>query len=137
MNEFDEIPQAIEIMRGVIAEFEFRALAGNDPPDKILDTIKAIVSVAMSHGEAPRGRGAPIRGLGYDFDEAQIVASLNEYGGSLDRAVRAHYQRDDNEWLEEGQIETIVRRIRGRKKEIDAVGIPDYIGAPPAINSGN
>ena len=145
MNEYDEIPQAIEIMRGVIAEvvdvelhldqfmrgviaeFEFKALAGGDPPEAIMSTIKEIISVAVSHGKAPPRRGAPYRGVGYDFDDAQIVASLPDHDDSLDKAARAHWQRDDGEWLDEGQIETIIKRIRKHKKQIDEIGMPDYV----------
>jgi hypothetical protein len=136
MNESDEIPQAIEIMRGVIAAFEFKALAGSDPPETVINTIKEIIFVAMSHGKAPPRRGAPCRGVGYDFDDAQIVASLPDHDDSLERAVRAHWQRDDDEWLDEGQIETIIKRIRKHKKQVEEIGMPDYIGAPP-LRGGN
>ena len=98
MNEFDEIPQAIEIMRGVIEELERKALAGEDP-EGALAIIKKVIFVAGSHDKPTLRRGAPYRGVGYDFGEAQIVASLQEYGGSLDKAVRAHYQRDEDDWL--------------------------------------
>ena len=74
MNEFDEIPQAIAIMRGVIEELELKALAG-DNPQAALATIKEVIFVAGSHGKASPRRGAPFRGVGYEFDEAQIVAS--------------------------------------------------------------
>jgi len=121
VNEFDEIPQAIEIVRGVIAELEMKALTGNDP-ELCLGTIKKIIFVASSHGRPKPRRGAPFRGVGYDFDEALIIASLDEHGGSLEKAVRAYWQREDGDWLDESQIETIIKRIRKRKREIEAVG---------------
>ena len=136
MNENDEIPQAIEIMRAVIEELEWKALAG-DNPEEALKTIKEVVFVAASHGKASPRRGAPFRGLGYDFDDAQIVASLDEHNGSLEKAVRAHWQREDGEWLDEEQIETIMKRIRRHKRDIEAEGHPDHVAPPPDINSRN
>ena len=43
-------------------------------------------------------------------DAVEIVASLPEHGGSSDRAIRAYWQRDgEDDWKDEGQIDTIVR----------------------------
>jgi hypothetical protein len=113
----DELTDALAIMRSLVDDFFEKAETGDR--QAALDTIIKVVGALRTHGES-RGRGAPVRGLGYAEDEAQIVASLQEHKNSLTKAARAHYPDRT-----EDEIKVIVKRIRRHMKEIDAFGLPD------------
>lgn len=136
MNEFDEIPQAIGIMRVAIEDLELMALAG-DQPEEALKTILAVISAAEAYGKSPPRRGQPYRGVGYGQmgkdgyttpDEAMIVASLPWFKNNLNAAIRAQFPNATPD-----DVKNHADRIRRRQVQIREVEGDDR----PWENSGN
>lgn len=98
------------------------ALRDEPDLDAVRTTLTKAGGVLVEHWAAQRTSKKPLRGLGYTLDEALIVASISEHG-SLPAAVRAHFPDHNAEWHEAWE-----KRIRRRTADIDAAGVPDYIG---------
>jgi len=84
-----ELQTAINFARGQLDRLE-DLLAKASPAEQadIRNTMVSVIGALWSHGRVPRSSKKPPRGVGYSFDEAQIVASLEEYGNSLIAAPR-------------------------------------------------
>jgi hypothetical protein len=101
------------VARGLIDWLESRAA---DEPETVRVTIARVVGLLHSHGHTPKAGNKP-RGLGYDFDEAQIMASLPSYGESIEKAARAHWEGED-----EDVVDAKIRGLYRHKKAIDDAG---------------
>jgi hypothetical protein len=111
MSSSEEVSEALAVLEGMVAVFQERAFY--DDPDEVLLTIKRIVGAISNHGKPPKGRGQPARGVGLDFRDALVVASIPEFDNSLTRALKSYYPHADEEL-----IKVHAKRIRKHLEEI-------------------
>ena len=119
----EDIAQGLAILSAVVSTFEERAAAGTDDPQAVMEIIKSIVGAALSLRAPKHNAKKPLRGLGYTFDDAIVVAHLADFDGNMSAALRAHYPNADEE-----QIKVHANRIRSHTRDIVAAGMPDYVG---------
>jgi len=117
MSMEKEIKDAIAVVRSMLDAMEERLAAGDvDLPQARQILVRMVGSLMSEFRPAPSAGRRP-RGLGYDLDEAMIMASVDEYGGSIEKAARAHWQGQD-----EDMVEAKIRRLYRHKKEIEDTG---------------
>jgi hypothetical protein len=90
---------------------------GTEQPADVRATLVRVIGALASYGRPPVKAGRQPRGVGYDLDEAMIMASVDEYGGSIERAARAHWHSDT-----EDMVDAKLRRLYRHKKEIEDLG---------------
>lgn len=113
MTTQDEVREGLTIARAALDAMEARLSNDDFDAEGALIAIKKIVGAVMSYGRPVRGAGNPGRGVGYDLDEAMIVASLPWFKEIMSAAIRAHFPHADHE-----RVVTIAERIRRRQREI-------------------
>lgn len=113
-----EIEDAFKIVRGLVDHLEQRFTDGQGDLAKLRTTLVKAVGILAAHSRPPLKAGNRPRGLGYDVHEALIMASLPDYGGSIEKAARAHWEGED-----EDMVDAKIRRLYRHKKEIDDSGM--------------
>jgi hypothetical protein len=117
----EELRVAIAGARAHLDHLEEMLAADRESPAAVRATLVKVIGALASHGRPPRSSKKPTRGLGYTFDEAQIVASIATHG-SLPAAVRAHYSDFGGEWHD-----AVTRRIRKHHADLVSAGEePDF-----------
>jgi hypothetical protein len=111
----EEIRHSFAYLRTLLDYLEENA--EREDPAMLRATLVRTTGALMSHGRPPAKAGNKRRGLGYTFDEALIMASLDEYGGSIERAARAHWDGED-----EDQVDANIRTLYRHKREIEEDG---------------
>ncbi len=81
-------------------------------------TLSNVIGALSAYDRPPVKAGNRPRGLGFDLDEAMIMAHRDEYGGSIEKAARAHWDGE-----REDMVEAKIRRLYRHKKEIDDSGM--------------
>jgi hypothetical protein len=113
-----ELEDGFAIVRSLLDGLESRA---DQEPELVRGTIVKLIAVLRAHGRPPKKAGNRPRGYGYTFDEAQIMASLPDYGGSIEKAARAHWKG-----MREDQVEANIRTLHRHRREIEDFGLDDF-----------
>ena len=117
MTTKDELADAFACVRGYLDALESHLADGQEDPAAVRATLVKLAGTVMAHGRPPVKAGNKPRGLGYDKDEAMIMAFVDDYGGSIEMAARAHWDGED-----EDLVDAKIRKLYRHKKEIDELG---------------
>ena len=109
-----EMQDGFTIVRSMIDHLEERA---EQEPELVRAMLVRVTSLLRAQGPRPVKAGNKPRGLGYDIDEAMIMAFRHEFDGSIEQSARAHWEGED-----EDIVDAKIRRLYRHKKEIDDVG---------------
>jgi len=112
----NEIADGFAIVEGLLD-----ALKDEKNEAAVRATLVRTVTALNMHWNPPRTSKKPQRGFGLGKDEALIVVSVPDHGGSLLAAVRAFHEGASEEWHE-----SVAKRIRSRLKDLESIGEPVF-----------